>query len=114
MSKLTAAASAQSWVAIWLGTMDARFHAHSQPNSQGKEGPVTYKKVMNKDNTGEKLAKSMHQNSCGYGFTWRERGYVNPTVYQFKGHSESNMLGASPRECKTIGERWRMKNGWNR
>jgi hypothetical protein len=115
VNRPTAAASTKSWVAIWLGCMDASLsRSHKAPYGHHNNNKPFTHKIQRYESGLEKMGPTMHQPSCGHGFTWRERGFVQPTVYQYSGTIDNNFLGGTPRECKTIAQAWRLKNGWNR
>jgi len=103
--------SIESWANIWLGCMDASFTRHSGGNSSPGTVTVTHKRKAYKSGM-EKFGPILAQNSCGHGFTWRDRGTVAQGIYKFAGNRNDEMLGASPRECRTISQHYRKKHGY--
>jgi hypothetical protein len=102
--------STNSWVSIWLGCMDTRFtsrganvHTNTKISKQCKE----YTNLPPK-----RLGSSLHQGTCGSGFSLRERHRVYPSVQAHR-INYNDFLGVTPSEARAIAIRWRRKHGYS-
>ena len=90
--------SAESWVSIWLGCMDARFST-----TLGSMSDVRHVSDRNKEYTNQprkRLGSNLHQVYCGHGFDPGSRSiFHEPWMREF---SPDRTLGASPRERVTM------------
>lgn len=95
-----AEASIKSWVSIWLGCIDAKFYSNRGAMCAYETGDSEGEK---KKPPGQRITKSLHQQSCGEGFDHRERCVFTapPAMMKYlNSQYHATPLGANPREFR--------------
>jgi hypothetical protein len=95
MKRPTPEASTNSWVDIWLACMDTTFR-RSNNASDSKANESRIETVAHKL-PDRKIARSLHQGSCGHGYTPRDLARLHPGVQFFNGPPCE--LGCNPAEA---------------